>query len=186
MGNPEGSVGARWLVPRSHGPHVDRGRLGELLCRDVTRGLGSSLFQGADRAGRSRRCADVHQPGIQEPRLRPRPRSLYLFGWCKIRTTYLQSLGRGATFREISKRIVESIELPLPPMQRQHRFRSRLMSLMSIHRARIQSAQRIADLFGVLLGRAFSGSLTASWREAHMDEILQENGYHRLRRRKLV
>ena len=110
----------------------------------------------------------------------------YLFGWCKIRTTYLQSLGRGATFREISKRIVESIELPLPPMQRQRRFRSRLMSLMSIHRARIQSAQRIADLFGVLLGRAFSGSLTASWREAHMDEILQENGYHRLRRTKLV
>ena len=98
----------------------------------------------------------------------------YLFGWCKIRTTYLQSLGRGATFKEISKRIVESIELPLPPMQRQRRFRSRLMNLTSIHRARVQSARCIADLFGVLLGRAFSGSLTASWREAHLDEILQE------------
>ena len=98
----------------------------------------------------------------------------YLFGWCRIRTTYLQSLGRGATFKEISKRIVESIELPLPPMQRQRRFRSRLMNLTSIHRARIQSARRIANLFRVLLGRAFSGSLTASWREAHMDEILQE------------
>ena len=97
----------------------------------------------------------------------------YLFGWCKIRMTYLQSLGRGATFKEISKRIVESIELPLPPMQRQRRFRSRLMNLTSIHRARIQSAQRIADLFDVLLGRAFSGSLTASWREAHKDEILE-------------
>ena len=98
----------------------------------------------------------------------------YLFGWCRIRTTYLQSLGRGATFKEISKRIVESIELPLPPMQRQRRFRSRLMNLTSIHRARIQSARRIANLFRVLLGKAFSGSLTASWREAHMDEILQE------------
>ena len=98
----------------------------------------------------------------------------YLFGWCRICTTYLQSLGRGATFKEISKRIVESIELPLPPMQRQRRFRSRLMNLTSIHRARIQSARRIANLFRVLLGGAFSGSLTASWREAHMDEILQE------------
>ena len=98
----------------------------------------------------------------------------YLFGWCRIRTTYLQSLGRGATFKEISKRIVESIELPLPPMQRQRHFRSRLMNLTSVHRARIQSARRIANLFRVLLGRAFSGSLTASWREAHMDEILQE------------
>ena len=98
----------------------------------------------------------------------------YLFGWCRIRTTYLQSLGRGATFKEISKRIVESIELPLPPMQRQRRFRSRLMNLTSVHGARIQSARRIANLFRVLLGRAFSGSLTATWREAHMDEILQE------------
>lgn len=98
----------------------------------------------------------------------------YLFGWCRIRTMYLQSLGRGATFKEISKRIVESIELPLPPMQRQRRFRSRLMNLTSVHRARIQSARRIANLFRVLLGRAFSGSLTATWREAHMDEILQE------------
>ena len=62
----------------------------------------------------------------------------YLFGWCKIRTTYLQSLGRGATFEEISKRIVESIELPLPPMQRQRRFRSRLMNLTSIHNVPFQ------------------------------------------------
>ena len=76
MGNPEGSVGARWLVPRSHGAHADRGRLGKLLCRDGARELGSSLFQGADRARRGRRCPDVHQPGIQEPHLRTRRRSL--------------------------------------------------------------------------------------------------------------
>ena len=90
----------------------------------------------------------------------------YLFGWCRIRKTYLQSLGRGTTFKEISKRIVESIELPVPPIQRQRRFRAVLMKLTSIDRMRIRSAQRIADLFDVLLGRAFSGSLTASWRDA--------------------
>ena len=174
MGNPEGSVGARWLVPRSHGAHADRGRLGKLLSRDGARELGSSLFQGADRLVAVAGVPMCTNQGFKNLICGPDVDPWYLFGWCKIRTTYLQSLGRGATFKEISKRIVESIELPLPPMQRQRRFRSKLMNLTSIHRARIQSAQRIADLFGVLLGRAFSGSLTASWREAHMDEILQK------------
>jgi type I restriction enzyme S subunit len=34
--------------------------------------------------------------------------------------------------------------------------------------------QTIARLFAGLLGRAFEGTLTASWREAHMKELLQE------------
>lgn len=32
---------------------------------------------------------------------------------------YLQSLGRGATFKEISKTIVENVKLPVPPMEEQ-------------------------------------------------------------------
>ena len=133
------------------------------------------LFQGADRVRRGRRCPDVHQPGIQEPHLRTRRRSLVSVRLVQesARRTCNRSAA-GPRSRKSRSGIVESIELPLPPMQRQHRFRSRLMNLTSIHRARIQSAQRIADLFGVLLGRAFSGSLPASRREAHKDEILQE------------
>ncbi|MBL7181309.1 MAG: hypothetical protein ISS65_14055 [Desulfobacterales bacterium] len=34
--------------------------------------------------------------------------------------------------------------------------------------------KRIEDLFYVLLNRAFTGDLTASWREAHMKKLLQE------------
>ena len=173
MGNSEGSVGARWLVPRPHGPHADRGRFGKLLCRDGARGLGSSSRAPIGLVAVAGMPMCTNQ-GFKNLVCGPDVDPWYLFAWCKIRTTYLQSLGRGATFKEISKRIVESIELPLPPMQRQRRFRSRLMNLTSIHRARIQSARRIANLFRILLGRAFSGSLTASWREAHMDEILQE------------
>ena len=40
----------------------------------------------------------------------------YLFLWLKGQTNYLNSLGRGATFKEISKNIVENIQIPLPPL----------------------------------------------------------------------
>ena len=98
----------------------------------------------------------------------------YLFGWCKLRRTFLQSLGRGATFKEISKRIVESVELPVPPIKEQRRFREILEDLMSIERERRQSVRRVAALLDVLFNRAFSGDLTASWRGRHVEELFRE------------
>jgi type I restriction enzyme S subunit len=98
----------------------------------------------------------------------------YVFAWCKLRRSYLESLGRGATFKEISKRIVEGIQIPVPPMSVQQRFRT---GLQRLRRQRLEARKvrnRVGDLFSVLLQRAFSGSLTASWREAHMKELLQE------------
>ncbi len=43
----------------------------------------------------------------------------YLYHFLKSKTNYLNSLGRGATFKEISKSIVENIEIPLPPLDKQ-------------------------------------------------------------------
>ena len=40
----------------------------------------------------------------------------YLYFFLSCKTEYLNSLGRGATFKEISKAIVEEIEIPLPDM----------------------------------------------------------------------
>ena len=46
----------------------------------------------------------------------------FLYWWLKSNKEYLQSLGRGATFKEVSKEIVESIEIPLPPLEEQRRI----------------------------------------------------------------
>ena len=46
----------------------------------------------------------------------------YLYHFLKSKTEYLNSLGRGATFKEISKGIVEEIEIPLPPPEEQRRI----------------------------------------------------------------
>ena len=46
----------------------------------------------------------------------------YLYWWLRANTTRLQSLGRGATFTEISKAIVAEVELPLPAVDEQRRI----------------------------------------------------------------
>lgn len=43
--------------------------------------------------------------------------SEYLYYFLKGQTDYLNSIGRGATFKEISKSIVEKIRIPLPPVE---------------------------------------------------------------------
>lgn len=43
----------------------------------------------------------------------------YLFYFLRLKKEYLNSLGRGATFKEISKSIVESISIPIPPKSTQ-------------------------------------------------------------------
>ena len=40
----------------------------------------------------------------------------------KMNNDYLNSLGRGATFKEISKTIVENIKIPVPPYAEQEVF----------------------------------------------------------------
>ena len=46
----------------------------------------------------------------------------YLYTVLLLNVEYLNSLGRGATFKEISKGIVESIRIPVPSMELQQQF----------------------------------------------------------------
>jgi len=46
---------------------------------------------------------------------------------------------------------------------------------MTTHRHHIvRASKQLSQVWATLLSRAFSGDLTASWREAHMKELLQE------------
>ncbi|NLP22736.1 MAG: restriction endonuclease subunit S [Erysipelotrichaceae bacterium] len=48
--------------------------------------------------------------------------SIYLYWVLKQSNQYLNSLGRGATFKEISKQIVENIKITIPPINLQNKF----------------------------------------------------------------
>ena len=46
----------------------------------------------------------------------------FLFWWLKSQEKHIQSKGRGATFKEVSKKIVEDLQIPLPPLDEQRRI----------------------------------------------------------------
>ncbi len=82
------------------------------------------------------------------------PRYLYWFLTCN--TEYLNSLGRGATFKEISKEIVANIEIPLPSVEHQvaiaEKFEklSELIALRKEQLAKLDQLvkSRFIELFG--------------------------------------
>ena len=46
----------------------------------------------------------------------------FLFWWLRAQEKHIQSKGRGATFKEVSKKIVENLQIPLPPTAEQKRI----------------------------------------------------------------
>ena len=80
----------------------------------------------------------------------------YLYHFLKSKTEYLNSLGRGATFKEISKSIVEEIEIPLPSLEEQRRIAAlldKVSDLIAKRRAQLDKLDllvksRFVEMFG--------------------------------------
>lgn len=80
----------------------------------------------------------------------------YLFWWLTVHRDHLQNLGRGATFKEVSKQIVEEIEIPLPPLAEQKRIAAILDAADALRAKRRESLAELdtllqstfLDLFG--------------------------------------
>ncbi|MGN7360446.1 restriction endonuclease subunit S [Paenibacillus sp. SAF-054] len=80
----------------------------------------------------------------------------YLFWFLKGKTEFLNSLGRGATFKEISKTIVGKIEIPLPPLKIQKQIAKTLdtsAELLAIRKQQLAELDNLIkstyyDMFG--------------------------------------
>ena len=72
------------------------------------------------------------------------PRYLYWFLTCN--TEYLNSLGRGATFKEISKEIVGNIEIPLPKKEEQIAIAEKFEKLNDLISLRKQQLAKLVEL----------------------------------------
>ena len=70
----------------------------------------------------------------------------YLYFFLKSKTDYLNSLGRGATFKEISKSIVESIEIPLPEVNQQKEIAEKFKKLERLISLRKQQLAKLDEL----------------------------------------
>ena len=81
----------------------------------------------------------------------------YLYWFLKRNTKYLNSLGRGATFKEISKQIVSEIEINLPEMEHQKIIVEILEKLMKIIRLRKLEIKKLEKLKNARFVEMFEG-----------------------------
>lgn len=72
--------------------------------------------------------------------------SKFLYHWLKSKTAYLQGLGNGATFKEISKAVVERIEIPLPSLKEQRRIAAILDKADALLRKRKRALELLDTL----------------------------------------
>ena len=90
----------------------------------------------------------IPQPG--------RVHAKFLYHWLRTNRAYLESLGNGATFKEVSKAVVSRIEVPLPPLPEQRRIAEvldRAEALRAKRRAALAQLDTLTqsiflDLFG--------------------------------------
>jgi type I restriction enzyme S subunit len=70
----------------------------------------------------------------------------FLYHWLSANRAFLESLGTGATFKEISKAVVSRIELPLPPLYEQRQIAAVLDKAETLRRQRQESFQLTEEL----------------------------------------
>jgi len=84
----------------------------------------------------------------------------FLYWFLKGKTDYLNSLGRGATFKEISKQIVANIEIELPPIERQERIADQFEMIASVLRHRHEQLSALDDLIKARFVEMFGDPMT--------------------------
>ena len=70
----------------------------------------------------------------------------YVYWFLKHNTDYLNSLGTGATFKEISKKVVEQIPIPVPPIAEQEKIVAELDCLSGIIEKKKQQLKELENL----------------------------------------
>lgn len=75
---------------------------------------------------------------------------------------------------KLNKDQLGSCEIFLPPIKTQVIFEDLAQKFAAVDQRRYSARERLEEVFATLLHRAFSGDLTAKWREAHLKELLAE------------
>lgn len=81
--------------------------------------------------------------------------------------------GTGGSMKNISKKKLMSMRVPLPPYEVQKKFEAVCAKVRAIQRMMSES-EAARELSASLLARAFTGELTAEWRERNADKLEQE------------
>jgi type I restriction enzyme S subunit len=88
--------------------------------------------------------------------------SLYLYYWLKANRKNIEKLGVGATFKEVNKKIVENIKIPLPTIEEQKRIAAILDSADAIRTKRKAAIAKLDELAQSIFLDMFGSSVTDS------------------------
>ncbi len=79
----------------------------------------------------------------------------FLYFFLRLKKKYLQSLGRGATFTEISKTIIEKVEIPLPSLKTQKQIIEKLSAVQDYKKQLFEQKTKLKELFDSALAKSF-------------------------------
>lgn len=95
----------------------------------------------------------------------------YLFYYAQSQKDDFIKKGKGGAQPNISQEIIKFHQFPLPPLAEQQRIVDRIESLFAKLDEAKEKAQAVVDSFetrkAAILHKAFTGELTAKWREEH-------------------
>ena len=94
----------------------------------------------------------------------------YLYWFLKGKKEYLNSLGRGATFKEISKSIVSEIEIALPSINEQKKVVEKFEKISKIIQLRRQELEKLDDLIKARFVELFS----ETYEEVSAEDVCSE------------
>ena len=98
----------------------------------------------------------------------------FLYWWFWGKTDYLNSLGTGATFREISKKVVEEITIPVPPLSEQQSIVDYLDSVFAKIDAMKANAEKALNEAKALFQASLKEMLEPKegWKEKKLKEVV--------------
>lgn len=99
----------------------------------------------------------------------------YLYWWLKVHRSQMEGLGRGATFKEISKKLVQQIKIPLPPPVQQKRIARILDAADSLRARRRESLAQLDALLQSTFLDLFGDPVTnpKGWRVGQLADVVE-------------
>ena len=100
----------------------------------------------------------------------------FLFWWLKTQEKHIQSKGRGATFKEVSKKIVEDLQIPLPPLAEQKRIAGILDAADALRAKRREALAQLDTLLQSTFLDMFGDPVTnpMGWEKPPLEDLCEK------------
>ncbi len=103
----------------------------------------------------------------------------YLYHWLRSKRSYLEGLGNGATFKEVSKAVVARVKIPVPPLSEQRRIAAILDQADALRVKRQAALARLDEMGRAIFVGMFGnpGAKHERWPMGLIGDLLSSASY---------